>query len=316
MRPKLPPIGGKGTDKGKGHVEPRPTDSNSENMCIDSTHLSTYDLIVRKILGLDRWPVILNPRMIKPFKGDGLNCAPILRPLYTFLVREFYEEYEKLVLKVKKKASSFALVDHMVVQGVNIEKKDLNIAASHWTPPAIDVDTLEVDTAPSTHAGEPSRTPSSSAPTSAAVSSRLLLTQAMLYKIGHLAQFADVCASQVEATIPGLIERAITVALAPIRAELQENRELITQHGLALDALVVRVETCEQGGRQSDDVMTLRVDVVGLRRYVDELKSTNLSMFFGIVDLPEVLSSEMPAICKIPPASTTGDDVLVDDGDE
>ncbi|WMV30307.1 hypothetical protein MTR67_023692 [Solanum verrucosum] len=56
----------------------------------------------------------------------------------------------------------------------------------------------------------------------------------------HLAQSVDVHASRVEAVVPGLIERAITAVLDPIRVELREHRELITAHGLALDALTVQ----------------------------------------------------------------------------
>uniref|UniRef100_M1DKA5 Uncharacterized protein n=1 Tax=Solanum tuberosum TaxID=4113 RepID=M1DKA5_SOLTU len=44
----------------------------------------------------------------------------------------------------------------------------------------------------------------------------LKFRQAMLYKISHLAESIDVRASQVEAAIPGLIERAIVAALARI----------------------------------------------------------------------------------------------------
>lgn len=67
--------------------------------------------------------------------------------------------------------------------------------------------------------------------------------------MGYLAHSADVRASRVEAALSRLIERAIVSALAPIRDELREYRELITAHGLALDALAKRVEACEQGGR-------------------------------------------------------------------
>lgn len=49
---------------------------------------------------------------------------------------------------------------------------------------------------------------------------------------------------------------------------------------------------------------------------MDELKSTNLSMFFDTVDLPEVPSSEIPVISKIPPATAIGNAILADDGDE
>lgn len=48
---------------------------------------------------------------------------------------------------------------------------------------------------------------------------------------------------------------------------------------------------------------------------MDELKYTDLSMFLGTVDLHEVQSSKMPTISEIPPATKTGDVVLVNDGE-
>ncbi|XP_049399737.1 uncharacterized protein LOC125863772 [Solanum stenotomum] len=92
------------------------------------------------------------------------------------------------------------------------------------------------------------------------------LTHAMLYKMGYLAHSTDVRASQVEAAAPGLIERVIVVAHAPIRAKLREHRELITAHSLPLDALTVRI----------------KVDIAGLRRDVDELKSTYIYLCYGV----------------------------------
>ncbi|WMV54816.1 hypothetical protein MTR67_048201 [Solanum verrucosum] len=73
-------------------------------------------------------------------------------------------------------------------------------------------------------------------------SSRPPITQAMLYKMGHLAQSADVCASWVEAAVLGLIEQVIVAALASIRAEMREHMRLIDAHIFALDALNVRGE--------------------------------------------------------------------------
>jgi len=47
----------------------------------------------------------------------------------------------------------------------------------------------------------------------------------MLSKMGHLAQSADVCASRVEAAVPGIIERVIVAALAPIRAKIRAGAD-------------------------------------------------------------------------------------------
>ncbi|XP_049399749.1 uncharacterized protein LOC125863794 [Solanum stenotomum] len=117
-----------------------------------------------------------------------------------------------------------------------------------------------------------------------------------------------------EAVVPGLIERVIIDALAPIRAELRENIELIDTHKFALDVLTVRVEVCEQGHSTSKDVTALKADIVELQRDVDELKSTNLSMLFGTIEIHEVPSADFPAISEIPPATTTRD-VAMDEVD-
>ncbi|XP_049355205.1 uncharacterized protein LOC125819808 [Solanum verrucosum] len=110
-----------------------------------------------------------------------------------------------------------------------------------------------------------------------------------------------------------MIERAIDAALASIRAELREHRELIDAHELVLDAATVIVEACEKGRSQSEDMMTLKADIVGLRCDVDKLKSVDLSMLFSIVDLPEVPSMELPAISEIPPASMIAKAVMTDE---
>ncbi|KAH0679229.1 hypothetical protein KY284_020314 [Solanum tuberosum] len=100
----------------------------------------------------------------------------------------------------------------------------------------------------------------------------------MLYNMGHLAQLVDVRAFRVEVVVPGLIEHAIGSSLALIQAELREQ-----------------------------------ADVSGLRRDVDELKSTDLSMFFGTVDFSEVPSLEIPTISEIPLATAIRDDTTVYD---
>ncbi|WMV58641.1 hypothetical protein MTR67_052026 [Solanum verrucosum] len=102
-------------------------------------------------------------------------------------------------------------------------------AAPVDTSLTVDVDMLEADATPLTQVGESSGTPSSSSlstfatSTISAAASCAPLTQTMLYKMDHLAQFVDVCVSQVEAHIPGLIEQAIVATPAPIQAELQQH---------------------------------------------------------------------------------------------
>jgi len=105
------------------------------------------------------------------------------------------------------------------------------------TSPVVDVEMLPTYATLPTRAGEPSGNPdtSATAPSSSVVSpstspssivvvaSPLLLTEAILIKMGHLSQYIDVRASWAECAIPGMNERVIVAALALIWAELREH---------------------------------------------------------------------------------------------
>ncbi|XP_049378063.1 uncharacterized protein LOC125842799 [Solanum stenotomum] len=77
------------------------------------------------------------------------------------------------------------------------------------------------------------------------------------------------------------------------------ERKLIEGHKLALDALSVRVESIEQSQSSTETVMTLMADIVELRRDMDEMKSTDLSMFFCTVEIPTVLNIDILASSEI-----------------
>uniref|UniRef100_M1DBB3 Polyprotein protein n=1 Tax=Solanum tuberosum TaxID=4113 RepID=M1DBB3_SOLTU len=99
--------------------------------------------------------------------------------------------------------------------------------------------------------------------------------------MGNLAHSAYVRVSRVEVVVPSMMKRAIATALAPIWKELREQRELITPHGLALDALTARVK--------------------------------------GIVDFHEEPSSELPLVpvdSEIPLANVIGDVATTDEDRE
>ncbi|KAK4736861.1 hypothetical protein R3W88_000558 [Solanum pinnatisectum] len=88
---------------------------------------------------------------------------------------------------------------------------------------------------------------------------------------------------------------------------MREHRGLINAHKLALDAFTVRVEAYEQSWGASDILTALKVDIIRLRNHMDELKSTNLSMLFGTVEIPDVPSVDVPTSSDVHPAATIGD---------
>ncbi|XP_049368424.1 uncharacterized protein LOC125833323 [Solanum verrucosum] len=86
-------------------------------------------------------------------------------------------------------------------------------------------------------------------------------------------------------------------------------------YDVAFDALTSRVEACEKTDHNFADLTTLKDDITCLRQDVDELKSIDISMLWGGVDIPKDPSSEMPIIpdvSEIPLASVTGDATAFD----
>ncbi|WMV30548.1 hypothetical protein MTR67_023933 [Solanum verrucosum] len=166
------------------------------------------------------------------------------------------------------------------------------------TFPVVNMEMLPTDTVPSTQFDKPSSTSgnsttahptSTAAPSSSTIAaSQPPLTQPMCFKMGHLAQSADICASRVEAIVPRKIKRAIVAALARIQAELREHRALIDAYVLVYDTLTVRVEACEQGKGESEE-------------------------HGGPSRVP---STEFPSIPEIPLATTTGDAAMANDDAE
>ncbi|XP_049394676.1 uncharacterized protein LOC125858964 [Solanum stenotomum] len=95
---------------------------------------------------------------------------------------------------------------------------------------------------------------------------------------------------------------------------MREHKELIEGHKFALDAVIVRVDECEQRQGAADAVTALKANIVGLHKDANELKSTGLLMLFGIVEIPEMQSTDIPASFEGPSATTT-DDIRDDDID-
>ncbi|TMW91277.1 hypothetical protein EJD97_014547 [Solanum chilense] len=107
----------------------------------------------------------------------------------------------------------------------------------------------------------PSVTPiSSSSPlpprsTSSVTASQPPLTQAMILWMGKLAYFVDRRASNLEATIPRMIERDLTI--------------LVTPFSVFNNALATRVAVFDQGQEATDELTALKAATTKLRKDVD-----------------------------------------------
>ncbi|XP_049410601.1 uncharacterized protein LOC125873791 [Solanum stenotomum] len=117
------------------------------------------------------------------------------------------------------------------------------------------------------------------------------ITQAMLFKIGHLAHSADVRASRLEARVPWMIEWDISATLTPL--------------WMPIDALTTSVEICERGKGVTFEVMALKAKVSDLKKDVD-YQSTDFTLLFDSTEAQGVPTS------SVVPLATTRDEPMDD----
>jgi len=148
------------------------------------------------------------------------------------------------------------------------EKKQTEVATTGSTPTkalfltlALGPSGISITTATSTDT-----------PGSSAAISKHPLTHAFLIRMGQMALSTDHRAACLEASVPGMIQKALTDVVTPLNT--------------TIDALAARIAVCEHNQGPTSEIIALKAAIDELQKDVNHLKATDVSMVFGTVEIP------------------------------